>query len=76
MFAYCVVHELEKRIYPWLREQSKLSFKDIQAELKDIKLCTLSFGRGIHKEVKITKLNESQKKILELLGIKESILLF
>lgn len=74
MFAYSVVHELEKRIYPWLKEQSKLSFRDIQEELKDIKLCTLLFGKGIHKQAKITKLNDNQKKILELLGIKESIL--
>jgi len=78
MFAYATIHEIEKRLYPWLREmkktEDKLSFKDAVEELKMIRLCVLSFGKSLHQEVRITKLAERQKQIFDLLGIKESIL--
>ena len=78
MFAYVVIQELENKISPWLKEEAqkkeKLSIKDIFEELKMIKLCVLSFGKNIHNEIKITQLTQTQKKIFELLNIKEEIL--
>jgi transposase len=78
MFAYAIIHEMEKRLYSWLREmkktEDKLSFKDVVEELKTIRLCILSFGKSAHQEVRITKLTERQHLIFDLLGIKESIL--
>jgi len=78
MFAYVIIQELEKKIFPWLREDTqkkeKLSIKDIFEELKMIKLCVLSFGKNIHNEIKTTELTQTQKKIFELLNIKEEIL--
>ena len=77
MFSYAVIHEMESKIFPWLgeiRKQSKLSFKDIQEELKMIKLNILSFGKSSRHEVRITKLNEIQKKIFKVLKINEPIL--
>ena len=79
MFAYAIFQEIEKRLYPWLREmkktKNKLSFKDVVEELKSIKLCILSFGKSAHQELRMTKLTERQKHIFNLLNIKESILI-
>ncbi|KPA19371.1 transposase, partial [Candidatus Magnetomorum sp. HK-1] len=78
MFAYVVIQELENKIFPWLKEDAqkkeKLSINDIFEELKMIKLCVLSCGKNIHDEIKTTQLTKTQKKIFELLNIKEEIL--
>lgn len=78
MFAYAIIHEIEKRLYSWLRQmkktKDKLSFKDAVEELKTIRLCILSFGKSTHQEVRITKLTERQQLIFDLLNIKDSIL--
>jgi transposase len=79
MFAYAIIQEFENKLFPWLREDAqqkeKLSINDIFEELKSIKLNVLSFGKGIHTEIKITELTQRQKKVFELLNIKESVLL-
>jgi len=82
MFSQVIILEMEQKLYPWLKEQAKenkegekLSFQDAMEELKMIRLCTLSFGKSGHKEVKMTQLNERQKKILSLLEINSKKLL-
>lgn len=78
MFAYAVIHEMEKKIFPWLKEmkktKDKLSFTDVIEELKNIKLSVLSFGKNTPEEIRISKLNDHQKKILNLLKINDKIL--
>jgi transposase len=46
VFAYAVIHEMEKKIYPFLKtwnkeNNSQLSFNDIIAEMNNVKLCKL-----------------------------------
>lgn len=83
MFSYAVVHEMETKIFPFLASQredkkikDKLSFNDVIEELKMIKLCSLSFGCSEDNEIRFSKLNEIQKKILSLLEINENVLKF
>lgn len=83
MFSYVVVHEMETKIFPFLASQredkkikDKLSFDDVIEELKMIKLCSLSFGCSEDNEIRFSKLNEIQKKILSLLEINENVLKF
>lgn len=77
MFAYAVINEIECGTIPWLRDlrktKNKLSVNDVIEELKMIKLNILSFGSSENRNIKITKLNDKQKKIFELLNINESI---
>ena len=79
MFSYAVIREMEVALWPWLEAQkktkdNKISFDDSMEELKCIKLCVLSFGSNrIHQEIRITKLNDNQKKI-SLLNINEKII--
>ena len=81
MFAYSVIHQMEEKIYPWLREmkeinkKEKLSFNDIIEELKMIKLNILSFWKDIPIERRLTTLTERQKQILEALWISEEFIL-
>lgn len=75
MFSYAIINEMEWKIFPWLKENrsrkwwEKLSFNDIMEELKMIKLSILSFWKWWHQEVRISELNEKQRKILELLEL-------
>ena len=56
-------------------DKDRLSFNDIIEELKMIKLCILSFSKTKpDREIRITKLNENQKKILSLLNINKNTL--
>jgi transposase len=81
MFALTVITEMENQLFPWLaelkektKEKTKLAFKDAIEELKMIKLSVLSFGDNVkHEKVLCSKLNDTQKKILRLLGINEKI---
>jgi len=73
MFAYAIVRELEKKIFPWLKLKNKekkenLSFHDIEEELKMIKLNVLKIGKN-HEEIMITELTNHQKEILSILNI-------
>ncbi len=74
MFAYAIVRELENRIFPMLRQnqkikKEKLSLKDIEEELKLIKLTVLQINKH-HEEIKITELTDIQKEIFKELKIK------
>lgn len=73
MFSYAIVRELEKKIYPWLKEHNKskktqFAIQDIEEELKMIKLNILNFGNN-YEEIRITELTETQKEILNLMNI-------
>jgi len=79
MFAYAIVRELEKRIFPWLKQNNKntkeqLSLQDIEEELKMIKLNILEINNQ-HEEIKITELTTRQKEIFRELDIKSELLL-
>ncbi len=79
MFSYAVIREMENDLWPWLKEQkktktNKISFDDAMEELKMVRLCVLSFGNSKHQEIRITKLNDNQNKILSLLNVNEKIL--
>jgi transposase len=70
IFAYAVIHAMEKKIYPFLKtfnekNGSQLSFNDIVAEIHDVKLCELKIGKN-EKRLAIPDLNPIQKKIFEL----------
>lgn len=74
MFSYAIVKELETFIYPWLKEYNKknnckLSYVDIVAELNNIKVSELEIGHGI-KKIMFPELNEIQNKITKLFNIK------
>jgi transposase len=73
MFAYTIIREMEIKIFPWLKKSNKagkeqLSFKDIEEELKMIKLNVLKVGDN-HEEIKITELSDKQKEIFKVLDI-------
>jgi transposase len=79
MFAYAIVRELENRIFPWLKQNNKikkekLSLKDIEEELKMIKLNVLQINKQ-HEEIKITELTNRQKEIFKELEIKPELLI-
>ncbi|MDR0612581.1 MAG: IS1634 family transposase [Dysgonamonadaceae bacterium] len=70
IFAYAIIHEMEKKIYPFLKtfnetNNSQLSFNDIIAEIKNVKLCELKIGKN-EKLFAIPDLNPIQKKIFKL----------
>jgi transposase len=70
VFAYAVINELEKKIYPFLKTFNKkndcqLSFNDIIAEINNVKLCELKIGKD-NKMLSIPDLNPLQKKIFQL----------
>ncbi len=74
MFAYAIIKEMEKAIYPWLKEYNsknkcKLSYKDITDELKNIKMSELTLGYQL-KEFMIPDLNLIQKEIMIALKLK------
>jgi transposase len=75
MFSYSIIHQLENKIFPFLKTWNKenkkqYSFQDITGELKDIKLVDLKLGNQCHK-LKITELTKIQKQILQILEIDE-----
>lgn len=79
MFAYAIVRELEKCIFPWLKlnnkqKKEKLSLLDIEEELKMIKLSVLQINKH-HQEIKITELTNRQKVIFKELNIKPELLI-
>ncbi|MCP3925402.1 MAG: IS1634 family transposase [Desulfobacterales bacterium] len=76
MFSFAIIHFIEKNIFPMLKEINKqekeqLSYKDIEEELKEIKVVELKIGKGI-KNIQITKLSQRQKTIFKSLNIKEN----
>jgi len=78
-YALIIIKELEKHIYPFLHEinknrATKLSFNDILAELTKIKMCELTIGQNV-KTLKIPKLNETQKRLFEILNLTPSHML-
>ncbi len=79
MFAYAIVRELEKCIFPWLKQNNKIkkekvSLQDIEEELKMIKLNVLQINKH-HEEIKITELTNRQKEIFKELEIKPELML-
>jgi len=75
MFSYAIIYTLEQAVFPMLKDLNKqLSYKDIEEELKEIKIVEFNLGRKI-KKVQITKLTSNQEQILKNLKIKESELL-
>jgi len=78
-YALIIIKELEKHIYPYLPEinkgrRTRLSFNDMIAELTKIKLCELKIGKK-ETTLKIPKLNDSQKKLFEILNLTPSQML-
>ncbi len=76
MFSYAIVHCIEKSIFPMLKkinkhEKEQLSYKDIEDELKEIKVVELNIGKGI-KKIKMTRLSERQRTIFQSLNVKEN----
>jgi len=73
MFAYAIIKEIEKAVFPWLKLNNKskneqLSFRDIEEELKMIKLNILKINEN-YEEIKITELSNRQQEIFDLLKI-------
>jgi transposase len=73
VFAYAVIHEMEKKIFPFLKTFNKkndrqLSFNDIIAEINNVKVCELKIGKN-KKIFSIPDLNPLQKKIFQLFNI-------
>jgi transposase len=73
VFAYAVINEMEKKIYPFLKtfneaNNAQLSFNDIVAEINNVKLCELKIGKN-EKLLAIPDLNPIQKKIFQLFNI-------
>jgi transposase len=72
VFAYAVINEMEKKIYPFLKifnkkNNQQLSFNDVIAEINNVKLCELKIGTN--KKFAIPDLNPLQKKIFQLFNI-------
>ncbi|GAH56409.1 unnamed protein product [marine sediment metagenome] len=66
---------METKIFPFLKSfnsinKEQFSFRDIEEELKLIKLNIIRLG-GEYREIKITELTTFQKQILNLLDIDE-----
>jgi transposase len=78
-YALAIIKELEKHIYPFLHQinegrKTRLSFNDMLAELTNIKMCELKIGKNA-TTLKIPKLNETQKKLFEILNLTPSQML-
>ena len=78
-YALAIIKELEKHIYPFLHQinqgrKTRLSFNDMLAELTKIKMCELKIGKNA-TTLKIPKLNETQKKLFEILNLTTSQML-
>jgi len=76
MFSYAIIHYIEKSIFPTLKKINKeqkeqLSYKDIEEELKEIKIVELNIGKGV-KKIQMTKLSSRQKTIFKSLNFKEN----
>ena len=79
MFSYSIIQNIEKCIFPMLKEMNKkekeqLSYNDIKDELSEIKIVELNIGKG-NKKIEITKLSKRQKAIFKFLKIKENELI-
>jgi transposase len=78
-YALVIIKELEKHIYPFLHQinenrATRLSFNDMLAELTKIKMCELKIGKN-DTTLKIPKLNDTQKKLFEILNLTTSQML-
>lgn len=78
MFAYAIIRELENCIFPWLKQNNEknkeqLSLKDMEEELKMIKLNVLLINKN-HEKIKITELTNRQKEIFKALDLKPELL--
>jgi transposase len=69
-FAYSIIKTMEDRLFPFLRDyntknKTKLSFDDLIAEFKNVKLCKLRIGKksGI---LQFPNLNELQIELFKL----------
>ncbi len=76
MFSFAIIHQIEKSIFPMIKrinkkEKEQLSYKDIEDELKAIKMVELNIGKG-NKQIEITKLSKHQKLIFDALKINEN----
>ena len=73
MLALAIIKELENKLFPFLKQynrtnKTQLSFNDLIAELKNIKMCELNIGEGV-TTIMYPELNSLQKKILQMLNI-------
>lgn len=76
MFSFAIIHQIEKSIFPMIKkinkkEKEQLSYKDIEEELKAIKMVELNIGKG-NKKIEITKLSKRQKIIFDALKINDN----
>ena len=76
MFSYAIIHHIEKSIFPLLKqinkqEKEQLSYKDIEAELSEIKVVEINIGKG-NKKIQMTKLSKRQNIIFQSLNIKKN----
>jgi transposase len=72
-YALVIIKELEKHIYSFLHiinenKATRLSFDDMLAEQKKIKMCEIKIGKNA-TTLKIPKLNDTQKKLFEILNL-------
>lgn len=79
MFSYAIIHELESKIFPFIKSWNKenkqqYAYQDIQDELRNIKLVELNLGKNCQK-ILLTDLTPIQEKILDALKIKKSELM-
>ena len=76
MFSFAIIHQIEKCIFPLIKKINKkdkeqLSYKDIEDELKAIKMVELNIGKG-NKKIEITRLSKRQKIIFDALKINDN----
>jgi transposase len=72
-YALIILKELETHIYPFLHQinegkAARLSFNDMIAGLKKIKMCELTIGKNA-TTLKVPRLNETQEKLFEILNL-------
>lgn len=74
MFSYAIIKTMEDRVFPWLEQynkehQKKLSFKDVEEELKAIKKTEIQIGENYNK-LMVSQLTKIQTEISNALKIK------
>jgi len=75
MFSYTIIHQLELKIFPFLKIWNKknkrqLAYQDIESELKNVKLVELKIGKNCPK-ILITEPTKFQQEIFDVLEIKQ-----
>jgi len=76
MFSFAIIHQIEQGFFPLVKkinkqEKEQFSYKDLEDEVKEIKIVEFNIGKG-NKKIQITELSEHQKMIFQALKIKEN----